>query len=173
MLASGIYTRVVLRNSLSVARGFPWGVLAGATEYGGLGYSRLSTEVTKSRLRLFQNMATSRFASENDLGRAMAHLARLLSAHEQATYAAVTPCNHPSAVARCPPRMSDPRWRWHMARYNTRWILTARPCCSTSHLDSFEYFLLVVSCRPVKTSAPHGPESVQPPKRRCALSPAV
>ena len=42
---------VVLRNSLSVAKGFPWGVLAGAPEYEGLGYSRLATEVTKGRLR--------------------------------------------------------------------------------------------------------------------------
>ena len=67
---------VVLRNSLSVARGFPWDVLAGSTEYEGLGYSRLATEVTKCRLRLFQNMATSRFASENDLGRAMTQLAQ-------------------------------------------------------------------------------------------------
>ena len=67
---------VVLRNSLSVAKGFPWDVLAGAPEYEGLGYSRLTTEVTKGRLRLFQNMAVSRFATENDLGRAMTHLAQ-------------------------------------------------------------------------------------------------
>ena len=62
---------VVLRNSLFVAKGFPWDVLASAPEYGGLDYSRLTTEVTKGRLRLFQNMAVSRFATENDLGRAM------------------------------------------------------------------------------------------------------
>ena len=67
---------MVLRNSLSVAKGFPWDVLAGAPEYEGLGYSRLTTEVTKGRFRLFQNMAVSRFATENDLGRAMAHLAQ-------------------------------------------------------------------------------------------------
>ena len=40
------------------------------------GYSRLTTEVTKGRLRLFQSMAVSKFATENDLGRAMAHLAQ-------------------------------------------------------------------------------------------------
>ena len=68
--------RVVLRNSLSMAKGFPWDVLAGAPEYEGLGYSRLTTEVTEGRLRLFQNMAVSRFATENDLGRAMTHLAQ-------------------------------------------------------------------------------------------------
>ena len=67
---------VVLRNSLSVAKGFSWDVLAGAPEYEGLGYSKLTTEVTKGRLRLFQNMAVSRFATENDLGRAMTHLAQ-------------------------------------------------------------------------------------------------
>ena len=44
---------VVLRNSLSVAKGFPWNVVAGASEYESLGYSRLATEVTKGRLRLF------------------------------------------------------------------------------------------------------------------------
>ena len=47
---------VVLRNSLSVANGFPWDVLAGAPEYEGLGYSR--------------------FATESDLGRAMTHLSQ-------------------------------------------------------------------------------------------------
>ena len=67
---------MVLHNSLSVAKGFPWDVLGGAPEYEGLGYSRLSTEVAKGRLRLFQNMAVSRFATENDLGRAMTHLAQ-------------------------------------------------------------------------------------------------
>ena len=67
---------VVLRNSLSVAKGFPWDVLAGSPEYEGLGYSRLTTEVTKGRLRLFQSMAVSKFATENDLGRAMTHLAQ-------------------------------------------------------------------------------------------------
>ena len=49
---------------------------ASAPEYEGLGYSRLTTEVTKGRLRLIQNMAVSRFATENDLGRAMTHLAQ-------------------------------------------------------------------------------------------------
>ena len=62
---------VVLRNSLSVAKGLPWYVLAGSPEYEYLGYSRLTTEVTKGRLRLFQSMAVSKFATENDLGRAM------------------------------------------------------------------------------------------------------
>jgi len=42
----------VLRNSLSVAKGFPWDVLAGAPEYEGLSYRRLTTEVAKGRLRL-------------------------------------------------------------------------------------------------------------------------
>ena len=54
----------------------PWDVVAGAPEYGGLGYSRLATEVTKTRLRLFQSMYVSRFSSDNDLGRAMTYLAQ-------------------------------------------------------------------------------------------------
>ena len=66
----------MLRSSMCVARGYPWDVMAGAPEYEGLGYSRLATEVTKTRLRLFQSMCVSRFASENDLGRAMTYLAQ-------------------------------------------------------------------------------------------------
>ena len=66
----------MLRSSMLVARGYPWGVMAGAPEYEKPGYSRLATEVTKTRLRLFQSMFVSRFASENDLGRAMAYLAQ-------------------------------------------------------------------------------------------------
>ena len=56
--------------------GFPWDVLAGSPDYEGLGYSRLATEITKTRLRLFQSMTVSSFASENDLGRAMSHTAQ-------------------------------------------------------------------------------------------------
>ena len=41
----------MLRSSMSVAKGFPWNVMAGSTEYEGLGASRLTTEVTKTRLR--------------------------------------------------------------------------------------------------------------------------
>jgi len=36
----------------------------------------VTTEVTKGRLRLFQSRAVSRFATENDLGRAMTHFAQ-------------------------------------------------------------------------------------------------
>ena len=55
---------------MSVARGYPWAVMAGAPEYEGLGYSRLATEVTKA-------MRVSHFTSENDLGHAMTYLAQL------------------------------------------------------------------------------------------------
>ena len=48
---------VTLSNSLSVAKGFPWDVLAGSPEYEGLGYSRLTTEVTKGRLRLYSSLS--------------------------------------------------------------------------------------------------------------------
>ena len=56
--------------------GFPWDVLAGSPDYEGLGCSRLSTDITKPRLRLFQSMTVSSFASENDLGCAMSHTAQ-------------------------------------------------------------------------------------------------
>jgi hypothetical protein len=59
------------------AKGFPWDVLAGSTEYEGLGARRLTTEVTKTRLRVFQAMAvSSRFTSENDTARAMLYVSQ-------------------------------------------------------------------------------------------------
>ena len=67
-----------VRRHAAVAHGGPWDVLAGAPEYEGLGYSRLATEITKTSLRLFRSMCASRFASENDLGRAMTHLTQRL-----------------------------------------------------------------------------------------------
>ena len=66
----------MLRHSMSVAQGFPWDVLAGSAEYDGLGANRLTTEVTKTRLRLFQSLTVSRFASENELSLAMVCLAQ-------------------------------------------------------------------------------------------------
>lgn len=78
----------MLRSSMCVARGYPWDVMAGAPEYEGLGYSRLATEITKTRLRLFQSMCVSRFTSENDLGRAMTYLRLLLLLNGAAPQAA-------------------------------------------------------------------------------------
>ena len=49
----------IIRQSLGVARGFPWNVPAGSLEYGGLGALQLATEVTKARLRQFQSIITS------------------------------------------------------------------------------------------------------------------
>ena len=66
----------MLRRSLSVAQGFPWEVISGSLEYDGLGVNRLSTEVTKARLRLFQAMMTSRFDTENGMAMAMVRLAQ-------------------------------------------------------------------------------------------------
>ena len=66
----------MLRRSLSVAQGFPWEVISGSLEYDGLGVNRLSTEVTKARLRLFQSMLVSRFDTENSMAMAMTRLAQ-------------------------------------------------------------------------------------------------
>ena len=54
----------IIRQSLGVARGFPWNVLAGSLEYDGMGALQLATEVTKARLRQFQSMITSLAAAD-------------------------------------------------------------------------------------------------------------
>ena len=56
---------LMLRHSLSCDRPFPWGVLTGMMEQDGLGAVRVSTEVTKARLRHCLAMATSPTAGEN------------------------------------------------------------------------------------------------------------
>jgi len=56
---------LMLRHSLSCDASFPWDVLTGAEEQDGLGAVRLATEVTKTRLRHCQAMATSPTAGEN------------------------------------------------------------------------------------------------------------
>ena len=61
----------MLRSFMSVAQGFPWDVLAWSAECEGLGASRLTTEVAKTRLRMFQAMAVSMLTSENDMARAI------------------------------------------------------------------------------------------------------
>ena len=45
------YGNMLQRRSIGVARGFPWEVLSGSSEFDGLGALRLTTEVTKARLR--------------------------------------------------------------------------------------------------------------------------
>ena len=64
----------IIRQSLGVAKGFPWNVLSGSLEYNGLGALQLATEVTKARLRQFQSMITSSAAA--DCSVAMASLAQ-------------------------------------------------------------------------------------------------
>ena len=49
----------MLRRSIGVAQGFPWEVLSGSLEFDGLGVLRLTTEVTKARLRQFQSLISS------------------------------------------------------------------------------------------------------------------
>ena len=66
----------IIRQSLGVARGFPWNVLAGSLEYGGLGALQLATEVTKVRLRQFQSMITSSASADCSVTMAMISLAQ-------------------------------------------------------------------------------------------------
>ena len=46
----------MFRRSIGVTQGFPWEVLSGSPEFDGLGALRLTTEVTKARLRQFQSL---------------------------------------------------------------------------------------------------------------------
>jgi len=68
----------VIRQSLGVARGVPWNVLAGSLEYDGLGALQLATEVTKARLRQFQSMVTSSALADCSVAMAMVSLAQRL-----------------------------------------------------------------------------------------------
>ena len=54
----------IIRQSLGIAKGFPWDMLSGSLEYDGLGALQPATEVTKARLRQFQSMITSSAAAD-------------------------------------------------------------------------------------------------------------
>ena len=67
----------ILRRSIGVAQvGFPWEVLSGSPEFDGLGALRLTTEVTKARLRQFQSMISSAYDSETSLAMGMLRMAQ-------------------------------------------------------------------------------------------------
>ena len=67
----------MLRRSIGVAQGFSWEVLSGSLEFDGLGTLRLTTEVTKARLRqLFQSMIRSAYDSETSLAMGMLRMAQ-------------------------------------------------------------------------------------------------
>ena len=66
----------IVRRSVGVALGFPWEVLCGSPEYDGIGMTRLSTEVTKARLRQFQSLICSKINEERLLAFSMLWLAQ-------------------------------------------------------------------------------------------------
>ena len=66
----------MLRRSIGVAQGFPWEVLSGSSEFDGLGALRLTTEVTKARLRQFQSLISSTYDSETSLAMGMLRMAQ-------------------------------------------------------------------------------------------------
>ena len=66
----------MLRRSIGVAQGFPWEVLSGSPEFDGLGALRLTTEVTKARLRQFQSMIRIVYDSETCLAMNMLRMAQ-------------------------------------------------------------------------------------------------
>ena len=66
----------IIRQSLGVARGFPWNMLAGSLGYDGPGSLQLATEVAKARLRQFQSMITSSKLADCSVAMAMVSLAQ-------------------------------------------------------------------------------------------------
>ena len=66
----------ILRRSIGVAQGFPWEVLSGSPEFDGLGALRLTTEVTKARLRQFHSMIGSTYDYETSLAMGMLRMAQ-------------------------------------------------------------------------------------------------
>ena len=66
----------IIRQSLGVAKGFPWNVLSGSLEFDGLGALQLATEVAKTRLRQFQSMITSSATADCIVAMAMVSLAQ-------------------------------------------------------------------------------------------------
>ena len=66
----------MLRRSIGVAQGFPWEVLLSSLEFDGLGALRLTTEVTKARLRQFQSMISSTYDSETSLAMGVLRMAQ-------------------------------------------------------------------------------------------------
>ena len=66
----------MLRRSIGVAQGFPWEVLSGSPEFDGLGALRLTTEMTKARLRQFQSLISSTYDSETSLAMGMLRMAQ-------------------------------------------------------------------------------------------------
>ena len=66
----------MLRRSMGMAQGFLWEVLSGLSEFDGLGALRLTTEVTKARLRQFQSLISSTYDSETSLTMGMLQMAQ-------------------------------------------------------------------------------------------------
>jgi hypothetical protein len=66
------------------AQGFPWEVLSGSPEFDGLGAVRLTTEVTKARLRQFQSLISSTYESETSLENIDASIAATLYTLDEA-----------------------------------------------------------------------------------------
>ena len=66
--------RPMIKRSLGVASSFPNDVFHAATEHDGLGVPRLTDEVTKTRLRHFQSIISSRNNAERQLAKASLHI---------------------------------------------------------------------------------------------------
>jgi hypothetical protein len=75
--------RPMIKRSLGVASSFPNDVFHAATEYDGLGIPRLLDEITKTRLRHFQSMISSRNSAERQLAKASLHIAQRWFGHSE------------------------------------------------------------------------------------------
>ena len=73
----------MMKRSLGVASSFPNDVLHATTEHDGLGVPKLLDETTKTRLRHFQSMISSRNQSERQLAKASLHIAQRWFDHSE------------------------------------------------------------------------------------------
>ena len=75
--------RPMIKRSLGVASSFPNDIFHAATDHDGLGIPRLLDEVTKTRLRHFQSMVSSRNSAERQLAKASLHIAQRWFGHSE------------------------------------------------------------------------------------------
>ena len=86
--------RPMIKRSLGVASSFPNDVFHAATEHDGLGVPRLLDEVTKTRLRHFQSMISSRNSAERQLAKASLHIAQRWFGHSEPVTAPAARLTH-------------------------------------------------------------------------------
>ena len=94
----------MIKRSLGVASSFPNDAFHAAIEHDGHGVPRLLDEVTKTRLRHFQSMISSRNSAERQLAKASLHIAQRWFGHSEPVTAPAARLTHlfESVDARAP-----------------------------------------------------------------------